>query len=329
MTNLAAFDASADYLRTQRQRLAGNIRKPSLEISRGLSAAFQMEGSLSRCPFAVNLFQWPIGKKAASLSTRISPSRFMPGLPAFSAKAILAASLLTKTFDHEGSFTRMGSPKNTAKGSFWTPTNIGLIGAAVILVATILYTFYREDNSSQTVSNSTSGASATQPSSSNSAPAATMTGKPAASLVLPENLMQANISLLDGKKKRLADYSGKVLIVDLWATWCGPCRQEIPHLVQIANDYKSKGVEVIGLTNENPQTDAQFVKAFSKEFKINYPIGWADMPMQIGLMQGRNGIPQTLIIGRDGKIRHHFVGFSAPISVPQMKAAVEAAVAAG
>ncbi|MGE0128221.1 MAG: TlpA disulfide reductase family protein [Blastocatellales bacterium] len=218
-------------------------------------------------------------------------------------------------------------PQKQSPKSAWNLTRIGLIGSALILVAAIAYTYYQENDSSQTASAPTTRTSATQP-ASNSAPT---TSRPtiSKSLFLPENVMQANISLLDGKKKKLADYSGKVLIVDLWATWCGPCRQEIPHLVEIAKAYKGKGVEVIGLTNEDPKSDAQLVKDFSKEFKINYPIGWADMPMQIGLMQGRNGIPQTLIIGRDGKIRHHFVGFSAPISVPQMKAAVEAAVAAG
>lgn len=222
----------------------------------------------------------------------------------------------------------MGSPKNPPKKSFWTPTNIGLIGAAAVLVAAILFYWKEEDDSGQTAPGSMANVSTTQPPSNNMS-SAVKPAAPARSLYLPESVMQAEINLLDGKKKRLADYSGKVLIVDLWATWCGPCRQEIPHLVQIAKEYKSKGVEVIGLTNEDPRTDTQLVKDFSKEFNINYPIGWADMPMQIGLMQGRNGIPQTLIIGRDGKIRHHFVGFSPAISVPQMRAAVEAAVAAG
>jgi len=139
--------------------------------------------------------------------------------------------------------------------------------------------------------------------------------------------MQASINLLDGQKAKLADYSGKVLIVDLWATWCGPCRQEIPHLVELAKEYKGKGVEVIGLTNENPETDAELVKEFSKAFNINYTIGWADQEMQSGLMRGRQAIPQTLIIGRDGKVLKHYVGFN-PRVVPQMKAVIEAAASA-
>jgi len=220
-------------------------------------------------------------------------------------------------------------PQNKAPKSSWNLTRIGLIGSAIILVAAIAYTFYQEKNSEQAVVDSTTDRTAAQPSSTNNTSPAVRPAAPSSPTTLPEHVMQSSINLIDGKKKKLSDYSGKVLVVDLWATWCGPCRQEIPHLVQIAREYKGQGVEVIGLTTDNPMSDTQLVKDFSKDFKINYPVGWADMPMRIGLTQGRDGIPQTIIIGRDGKIRNHFVGFSAPISVPQMKAAVEAAVSAG
>ena len=197
------------------------------------------------------------------------------------------------------------TPQNQPPKSSWTITRIGLISAAIILSVAIAYTFYQGSRPPPPKSGSTSNSSA-----------------------LPENVMQASINLLDGQKTKLADYSGKVLIVDLWATWCGPCKQEIPHLVEIAKEYKDKGVEVIGLTNENPETDAEWVKQFSEAFNINYPIGWADDEMQAGLTRGRNSIPQTFIIGRDGKIVKHFVGFS-PRLIPQMKAAIEEAASAG
>jgi len=140
--------------------------------------------------------------------------------------------------------------------------------------------------------------------------------------------MQASINLLDGKTTKLADYSGKVLVVDLWATWCGPCQQEIPHLIEIAREYKDRGVEVLGLTREDPENTPEDVKRFSKDFNINYPIGWTDDEMQGELMRGRGAIPQTYIIGRDGKVLKHFVGFSRTI-VPEMKATLEAATPAG
>jgi thiol-disulfide isomerase/thioredoxin len=201
-------------------------------------------------------------------------------------------------------------PQNQPTNYSWNATRLGLIVSAVILVSAIAYTFYHGDRPKTTSLDSppNSAGNSTAP--------------------LPENVMQASINLLDGQKTKLADYSGKVLIVDLWATYCPPCRQEIPHLVEIAKEYKSRGVEVIGLTNENPETDLEMVKQFSEAFNINYPIGWADEEMQIGLMRGRAAIPQTFIIGRDGKVLKHYVGFN-PRLIPQMKEIIEAAVSEG
>jgi thiol-disulfide isomerase/thioredoxin len=207
------------------------------------------------------------------------------------------------------------SHENQPLKSSWTVTRLGLIGSSIILVAAIAYTFYQEDSARPPI---------VRDSMSNNA-----ASRSAAPAPLSENVRQASINLLDGQTTKLADYEGKVLVVDLWATWCGPCKAEIPHLIEIANEYKDKGVHVIGLTNEDPETDADIVKQFSEMFKINYPIGWADGAMQAELMRGRGAIPQTYIIGRDGKILKHFVGFNARISVPQMKAAIEEAVSAG
>ena len=206
-------------------------------------------------------------------------------------------------------------PENQMPKSSWTGARLGMISAAIILVVVIAYTFYQGDGAKPSLMGDLT---------SNRAASAGRAAAPPAPI--PESIMQANINLIDGQTTRLADYSGKVLIVDVWATWCGPCRQEIPHLIEIAREYKSKGVEVIGLTNENPETDSEAVKLFSTAFNINYPIGWADLEMQRELIRGRGAIPQTYIIGRDGKIIKHFVGFNARISVPEMKAAIEEAV---
>ncbi len=211
------------------------------------------------------------------------------------------------------------------KQSSWTLTRIGLLGSALLLIAAVASAIYKKNEPAPAPS-----VVPNRPAMPNNAAATARPPQPSPAnpVALPATVMETSINLLDGKAKKLTDYAGKVVIVDFWATWCGPCRQEIPHLIEMARDYKSKGVEVIGLTTENPQTDAEDVKKFTKEFKITYPVGWANPQMQVGLMSGRNGIPQTLILGRDGKVRNHFVGFSAPISVPQMKAALDEAIAA-
>ena len=200
------------------------------------------------------------------------------------------------------------TPQNQLPKSSWSATQIGLIVSAIILLAALAFTFYHGERPNPTKPESTSN------SAESAAP-------------LPENLMQASINMLDGQKTRLADYSGKVLVVDLWATWCGPCRQEVPHLIEIAKEYKGRGVEVIGLTREDPQNTPEDVKNFSKLYNINYPIGWADDEIQAGLTRERPAIPQTYIIGRDGKVLKHYVGFN-PRLIPQMKAVIESAASA-
>jgi thiol-disulfide isomerase/thioredoxin len=209
----------------------------------------------------------------------------------------------------------------SSKPSFWTPTRIGLTVSALLLIAAIASALY--SNNIPRPGDVDDAAPGTPGVSSRPA-----TRAPSEPKALSEEVMQTSIKLIDGKSRRLADYAGKVLVVDLWATWCGPCRQEIPHLVEMAEEYKSRGVEVIGLTTEDPGMDAQLVKEFSKQFKINYPIGWG-LPIADGLMNGRNGIPQTIIIGRDGKVKRHFVGFNPIVSPPQMRAVLDEAVAAG
>jgi len=213
---------------------------------------------------------------------------------------------------------------SSSTASAWSLTKIGLIGSAILLIAAIASSLLHKDGS--VVEEVSVGNTGTNP-----IPAAARPASPANPVALPETVKDASINLLEGGAKKISDYQGKVLIVDLWATWCGPCRQEIPHLIEMANQYKSQGVEVIGLTNEDPTADAAKVREFSKQFKITYPIGWADQTLAVNIMRlaGRGGIPQTLIIGRDGKVRNHFIGFSAAISVPQMKAALEDAIKAG
>ncbi len=152
-------------------------------------------------------------------------------------------------------------------------------------------------------------------------------GKPPAQL--PPGIADSVIQSLDGESFRLADYKGKVVVLDLWATWCGPCRLEIPHLVAIGNEYGGRGVEVVGLSTENPQQAAEAVRNFARDFKIDYKLGWANPQVAQLIGFGGGVIPQTLVIGRDGTVVMHHAGFS-PCKTPQMlRDAVEKALAQG
>lgn len=107
-----------------------------------------------------------------------------------------------------------------------------------------------------------------------------------------------------GNEINLADYRGKVVILDLFATWCPPCRQEIPHFVELQDDY-ADDLAIIGLSYD--QTGAEKVQAFAKEMKINYDLFWGSQ--EIAAFVNLRGIPHTLVIDRQGKVRGNFVGY--------------------
>jgi glutathione peroxidase-family protein len=143
---------------------------------------------------------------------------------------------------------------------------------------------------------------------------------------LPAVALETEMKGVNGESIKLSNYSGKVLLVNLWATWCGPCRNEIPELVRLHKEYQSRGVEMVGLTTEDPIQSAESVQEFVRVFKMDYQVGWAPREVAIALMQGRGSIPQSLIVTRDGRIRKRFVGFHPQQTPPLLKQAIEEAL---
>jgi len=117
---------------------------------------------------------------------------------------------------------------------------------------------------------------------------------------------------LDGKQIDLSHYRGHPVIVDFWATWCGPCRKQIPELVALYKKYnKSRGLVVIGVSCDLIQGEGlPAVAPFVKEFRIDYPIALADERLVDDM--GVEAIPTTLFLGPDGKIVSRIVGAGHP-----------------
>ena len=107
----------------------------------------------------------------------------------------------------------------------------------------------------------------------------------------------------DGGSVRMADYKGKVLLLNFWGTWCPPCRKEIPALIELQTTYRDKGFVILGVAFEDT---AEAVRAYSSEMKINYPLAMAqgDFEDAYGPVYG---LPLSLFVARDGSIcKKHF-----------------------
>ena len=113
---------------------------------------------------------------------------------------------------------------------------------------------------------------------------------------------------MNGKDVALSAYKGKVILLDFWATWCAPCKIEIPNFVELYTKYQSRGFVVLGISVDDPVST---LKSFAEQFKMNYPVlVGADRDDVKNAFGPPVGFPTAFIIGRDGRICTSHTGFA-------------------
>ncbi len=114
---------------------------------------------------------------------------------------------------------------------------------------------------------------------------------------------------LDGKRYTLSKLRGKVVLLNFWATWCGPCRREIPDLVRIHAKYEAQDFVVLGVSMDDLAPDQ--IQRFATNYKINYPVLHGPYSELMKIAQAYGGIgavPTTFLVDRQGKIRARYIG---------------------
>lgn len=122
---------------------------------------------------------------------------------------------------------------------------------------------------------------------------------------------------LGGGRLALADYRGKVVILNLWGSWCGPCRKEQPDLLRVERAYRDRGVQFIGLNIRDSQANA---RAFRDEFGVDYP-SFFDPSAALTFRLGVQVLPTTFVINREGRIVFRFTG---TVDEPLLRSALDA-----
>ena len=118
---------------------------------------------------------------------------------------------------------------------------------------------------------------------------------------------EINANFLNNQNVYLSQLKGKVVLLNFWATWCPPCRMEIPSLVKMKNTYQPKGLEVIGLSVEvNDKQPKEYFDRFISNSRINYPVGLASMETMRSY--GINPIPATFFIDKSGRVAYKMEG---------------------
>lgn len=134
-------------------------------------------------------------------------------------------------------------------------------------------------------------------------------------------LTNAEFELIDGTKFKVGDNKGKVLLLNIWGIWCGPCRAEMPELVRLQDQYDDQGFEIVGINigadQEGTVESVDKIKKFATDMKLNYTLARATEQSSVkayyDVTKG-DAVPQNILVDRQGRLRGVFIGYGPGVS---------------
>ena len=138
---------------------------------------------------------------------------------------------------------------------------------------------------------------------------ALLTALPIAVVAQDQPAPEVVLKNLSGRGVRLDSYKGKVVLLNFWATWCPPCRAEMPDLVKWQRQFQNKGLQVVGITY--PPTRVRDVRQFTRRIKVNYPILLGSKDTKV-LFDSSDTMPVTIILDRNGMVKDRIEGIILP-----------------
>jgi len=140
------------------------------------------------------------------------------------------------------------------------------------------------------------------------------------SVSLPASILDREVITTEHRRLKLSDYSGQIVVLNLFASWCGPCRMNLSDLIKLKQDYKAHPIEILGLVPKKDDADADEIRRFVRNQGINFPVIWDNEDLGKSLLElgsSHDVLPQTFVIDRTGRMRKQFAGFN-PKTTPAL-----------
>ena len=131
-------------------------------------------------------------------------------------------------------------------------------------------------------------------------------------VTLPSSILDRELTTIDDRHLKLSDYSNRTIVLNLFASWCGPCRMNLPDLIELKRSYVGHPIEVIGLVSQKNDPDIDVVRKFVQDQGVNFQVVWDTENIGDSLIKAVNGrsvLPDTFVIVR-GTVRKTFSGFN-------------------